>query len=78
LSKNQDYCRENYPDKRNSRPLFSIYSPIFVIDPIVFLNSKVYIDKNGYFDQLGIAREGDMVIQRISDMLPYDYCTKLQ
>jgi hypothetical protein len=32
--KNKDYCRENYPDKRNSRPLFSIYSPIFVIDPL--------------------------------------------
>jgi len=40
---------------------------------IVFLKPKVYFDKNGYFDQLGIAWEGDMVIQRIGDMLPFDY-----
>ena len=40
---------------------------------IVFLKSKVFFDENGYFDQLGIYWDGDMALQRIGDMLPYDY-----
>lgn len=40
---------------------------------VVFLKSKVFFDENGYFDQLGIYWDGDMALQRIGDMLPYDY-----
>jgi hypothetical protein len=40
---------------------------------IVFLKPKVYFDRNGYFDPIGIFMEGDMALQRIGDMLPYDY-----
>lgn len=40
---------------------------------IVFLKTKVFFDENGYFDQLGLFWDGDMALQRIGDMLPYDY-----
>jgi hypothetical protein len=40
---------------------------------IVFLKPKVFFDENGYFDQLGIFWDGDMALQRIGDMLPFDY-----
>jgi hypothetical protein len=41
---------------------------------IVFLKKeKVYFDKDGYFDQAGmcISWEGEMMDQRVGDMLPY-------
>lgn len=45
---------------------------------IVFLKEKVSFDKNGHFDQTGmsISWEGEMMDQRIGDMLPYTYKIK--
>jgi hypothetical protein len=42
---------------------------------IVFLKEKVYFDKDGYFDQSGrgISWEGEMMNQRVGDMLPYSF-----
>jgi len=40
---------------------------------IKFKEDSVYFDKNGYFDGLGITWEGEMEVQRVADMLPYDY-----
>lgn len=39
---------------------------------IVFSKPKVFFDETGYFD-LGLNWEGDMVVKRVGDMLPYDY-----
>ena len=42
---------------------------------IVFIKEKVYFDKDGHFDQSGtsISWEGEMLDQRVGDMLPYTY-----
>ncbi len=40
---------------------------------IVFLKEKIYFDKNGYFDPMGIGWKGEMAIQRIADWLPFEY-----
>lgn len=42
---------------------------------IVFIKEKVYFDKDGHFDQSGtsISWEGEMMDQRVGDMLPYTY-----
>ncbi len=40
---------------------------------IIFLNPKVYFDKTGYFDNISISWEGEMIEKRIGDMLPYEY-----
>jgi hypothetical protein len=40
---------------------------------IIFLKTKIYFDKTGYFDQLGIRWQGEMGELRIGDQLPYEY-----
>ena len=40
---------------------------------IVFLKNRVLFDSIGYFDGTGIRWEGQMVTQRISDFLPYEF-----
>ena len=40
---------------------------------IVFLKKRVLFDSTGYYDGTGIRWEGQMVRQRISDLLPYEY-----
>ena len=40
---------------------------------IVFLKNRVLFDSTGYFDGTGIRWEGQMVTQRISDFLPYEF-----
>ncbi len=44
---------------------------------IIFLKEKVYFDKDGYYDQVGISIswEGHMMSRRVGDMLPYSYQT---
>jgi hypothetical protein len=45
---------------------------------IVFLKEKVYFDNYGRFDQEGmsISWEGEMMDQRVGDMLPYTYTVR--
>jgi len=47
---------------------------------IIFLKEKVYFDKDGHFDQTGmsISWEGEMMNQRVGDMLPYTYSVILE
>jgi hypothetical protein len=40
---------------------------------INFLKESVYFDANGYFEPYGISWDGEMSMDRIADMLPYDY-----
>jgi hypothetical protein len=40
---------------------------------IYFIKKNVYFDRNGYFDASGLIWEGQMVRQRIGDLLPYEY-----
>lgn len=43
---------------------------------IVFLESEVFFDKNGYFEPYGIRWQGEMARKRIADWLPYEYSFK--
>ena len=45
---------------------------------IVFLKEKVNFNSDGYYDQSGasISWEGEMMVQRVGDMLPYTYSIK--
>jgi hypothetical protein len=43
---------------------------------VIFLESEVYFDKNGYFDPSGISWQGEMARRRIADWLPYEYSFK--
>jgi hypothetical protein len=43
---------------------------------ITLLKDKVFFDQNGFFDAAGIYWEGQMSIQRIGDLLPYEYKLK--
>lgn len=43
---------------------------------IAFINESIYFDKNGYFYGLGILWDGEMIRQRVADMLPYEYSIK--
>jgi len=41
---------------------------------VILLNKdSEYFDKDGYFDPLGISWQGEMAIQRIADLLPFEY-----
>jgi hypothetical protein len=46
------------------------------LSKINFAKEKVYFDKNGYFDELGIKWNGELAKKRIADLLPYDYSPK--
>jgi hypothetical protein len=43
---------------------------------IIFLESEVFFDRNGYFDPTGISWQGEMARKRIADWLPYEYSIK--
>ena len=43
---------------------------------IILHKDKVYFDASGYFDPLVISWEGEMSLQRIADLLPYEYYIK--
>jgi hypothetical protein len=43
---------------------------------IVFLKNRVFFDGTGYFDPSGISWEGQMAVQRVGDLLPYEYVLK--
>jgi hypothetical protein len=46
------------------------------LSKINFAKEKVYFDKNGYFDELGIKWNGELAKKRIADLLPYEYSIK--
>ena len=77
-----DIVEESHIDSLNSYKKFLRYIESLSIfyntrsSKIVFLKKeKVYFDKDGYFDQAGmyISWEGEMMDQRVGDMLPYTY-----
>jgi hypothetical protein len=43
---------------------------------IIFIKEKIAFDKNGYFDPLAIAWDGQMAKQRVGDLLPYEFNNK--
>jgi hypothetical protein len=46
------------------------------VTSIELKKEHVYFDKTGFFDPSGISWEGEMVIQRIADLLPFEYSLK--
>ena len=40
---------------------------------ILLKKDSTYFDKDGYFDPLGISWQGEMALQRIGDLLPFEY-----
>jgi hypothetical protein len=40
---------------------------------IILNKDFVYFDSDGYFDPIGISWQGEMAIQRIGDLLPFEY-----
>ncbi len=52
--------------------LVSYYSKMFGTS-IELLYDYVYFDKSGFFDPYGINWGGEMIRQRIADLLPFDY-----
>jgi hypothetical protein len=78
----KDIVEDSHADSLNSHRKFLKYIESLSIfyntrsSNIVFLKKeKVYFDKDGYFDQAGmcISWEGEMMDQRVGDMLPYAY-----
>jgi hypothetical protein len=77
----KDIVEESRPDSLNNHKKFLKYSKKLsilyntLLSNIVFLKEKVYFDKDGYFDQtdMSISWEGEMMDQRVGDMLPYTY-----
>jgi len=59
------YYYKNMPLTYNTEEVIS--------SKIVFLKNRVLFDSTGYFDGTGIKWEGQMVTQRISDFLPYEF-----
>jgi hypothetical protein len=55
--------------------LFIIYHQSSVTS-IELKKEHVYFDKSGFFDPSGISWEGEMVVQRIADLLPFEYSMK--
>jgi hypothetical protein len=81
----KDIVEESRPDSLNNHTKFLKYAEnlsIFyntLLSNIVFhYKEKVYFDKDGYFDQTGmcISWEGEMMDQRVGDILPYTYKIK--
>jgi hypothetical protein len=79
--KYKDIVEDSHPDSLNKHTKFLKYNEKLSIlyntrlSNIIFLKEKVYFDKDGYFDQTGmcISWEGEMMDQRVGDMLPYTY-----
>jgi hypothetical protein len=40
---------------------------------ITFLKSKILFEQNGFFDPSAVRWDGHMAMQRVADMLPYEY-----
>ncbi len=59
------YYYKNLPLSYNTEKVIS--------SKIIFLKNRVFFDSTGYYDGTGIRWEGQMVTQRISDFLPYEY-----
>jgi CarboxypepD_reg-like domain len=55
--------------------LFIIYHK-WSVTTIELKKEHVYFDKTGFFDPFGISWEGDLVKQRIGDLLPFEYSIK--
>jgi hypothetical protein len=55
--------------------LVSYYSKMYGTS-IELLHDYVYFDKSGFFDPYGINWTGEMIRQRIADLLPFDYVLK--
>lgn len=80
----KDIVYDSHPDSLNNHIKFLKYPKKLSIiydsrsSDIVFLKEKVSFDKDGYFDQTGISIswEGEMMNQRVGDMLPYTYKMK--
>ena len=51
----------------------TIYYQTSLPSYIIFLEEKVYFNKNGYFNPLDISWQGEMSNKRIADWLPYEY-----
>lgn len=56
--------------------LFVAYHTKLPQSSIVMLQEYVYFDKNGFFDPFGISWRGEMIRQRIGDLLPFEYKLK--
>jgi hypothetical protein len=77
----KDIVEVIHGDSPNKNTKFLKYSETLTIlystrlSWIVFLKEKVYFDNDGYFDQSGrgISWEGEMMNQRVGDMLPYSF-----
>lgn len=59
-----------------SEDLKIYYYSTYPTSHISFIKKNVYFDSNGYFDASGIIWEGQIVRQRIGDLLPYEYKMK--
>jgi hypothetical protein len=55
--------------------LVSYYSKMYGTS-IELLHDYVYFDKSGFFDPYGINWTGEMIRQRVADLLPFDYVPK--
>jgi len=77
----KDFVEDSRRDSLNNHKKFLKYNGTLRViyntrlSNIIFLKEKVYFDKDGYFDQTGrsISWEGEMMDQRIGDLLPYTY-----
>ncbi len=77
----KDIVKDIHGDSLNKNIKFLKYSENLTIfystrvSWIIFLKEKVSFDKDGYFDQSGraISWEGEMMNQRVGDMLPYSF-----
>jgi len=81
--KYKDIVEDSQPDSLNKHTKFLKYNEKLSIvyntrlSNIIILKEKVYFDKDGYFDQTGmcISWEGEMMDQRVGDLLPYTFKT---
>jgi hypothetical protein len=43
------------------------------VTTMIFFKPRLYFNKDGQFDNTAVTWEGEMLIKRIGDMLPYEY-----
>jgi hypothetical protein len=65
----------------NSKKFLQYREDIYVyynerLTQISLLKKQVFFNENGYFDELGIIWQGEMLSKRTGDMLPYEYGIK--
>jgi hypothetical protein len=66
------------PEKSLRAPIQSpkklvIYYKMLYISNADFLSEHVSFDQSGFYESTGISWEGEMIKQRIADLLPYEY-----